>query len=180
MPPLRTRQLNSLLEKNRGLITSLEKLFNPGNLPPSRAFPSDTGRVRIFREILSTRWVSESYDGYSNLASATSRRLLTERDLFELGESVARSAPRNGSSWREYLGLLADQGKLEEALATVEAEIATAKKGILEIVLRVEKCQILKVMGNAEAVAKMETELSREKLELPREYKSIRRDLERR
>ena len=187
LKPVQQRHLVSLLQQSRNLVNFIERLFNPFDQPPGEVFPEGVNRRRVYQQILECEWVDRSYAGFSPLATMSARRLITERDLYDIAQPVAEFAPRKGSAWREYLGTLADQGHLDVALRTVYQKLTLLEgededTASLALALTVEKMLIQNVTGRIDEAQKIEEELSaRDDLSaLPLEYKAIVRRLQKR
>jgi hypothetical protein len=162
------------------LVGSIQSLLNPGKLSPTEAFPNAETRKDILRGIFSADWVNEG-EGYSYLASATAKQLLTDRDLYDIAEEIARKSPRNGSAWRELFGILSDYDQLEEALRIVEEEILSTDPTLpIMEALKIEKLQILRALKRDESARKFLAEFQSATFDLPREYQAIARNLKKR
>ncbi|NNE91776.1 MAG: hypothetical protein HKN23_09025 [Verrucomicrobiales bacterium] len=166
-----------LLEKYTSLVAKTDEQFNLENRPPEVLFETDEIRRQTLQGIFSSQWVSRGYHGKCCLAYAHGKSLVTEEDIYEIAGHIANRAPRGGSAYREWLGSLADRGKLEQAL--VEAEAALLKfapdspdeAGVWQA-LQIERMLILETLGRKDEVQFALAEFQENGVEnqLPPEY----------
>ncbi|MDF1751164.1 MAG: hypothetical protein P1U89_00155 [Verrucomicrobiales bacterium] len=175
---VRKRHLTTILTHSSELIPTVDELLNPKNLDPEKAFSSPGQRRQVMSDILRAEWIDEGYHGYSNLANAAAVRLLTDRDLYDIAENIARTSPRKGSAWREFLGILADQGQQEEALRLIEEELENLDPTLsIVTALKVEKLLLLQSLKREEEAEEYLAEFETTSFDLPREYQAIVRNL---
>lgn len=172
--------LTQILARYQELIPTVEAIMNPVDSTPGKWLPDDNHRQRFIAALLSIEWVNEGYVGSSALAESASANLLTESDIDQIAEIIARSSARGGSSWREFLGNLADQGRIEDGLREVEDEIKLlgVDQASLQYVLKLEKYLMLRSMGRTTEAVEFEKEITDIDPSIPREYSEITRALE--
>jgi len=163
------------------LIGSIKTLLTPKSIGAAQSqLNLEIGR-RVCKNVFGSTLFDEGYQGYSTLANAVSRGLISEKDLSEIAETIARKAPRKGSSWREFLGLLSDQNQLEEALHLLEREIASTDPALPLInSLRIERLEILKTLGQKDLAEDSISGFRNSQFDLPKEYQTLIQNLEKR
>ncbi len=171
LEPITQKRMVDALSRYRSLIVSIKDITHTA--PSQPPLPADLSRS-LLTGILSTELIDQAYPDYSTLAEATALGLLSNADLHQIAEPIARVAPRQGSSWRECLGSLADQGLAEDALEVVDALLADYTAidfPILHTTLSVERWLLLESMGKAAEAERPEISLDISRL--PREYRTV-------
>ncbi len=161
-----------------GSIKTLTSAKSIGAAQPQIA--PEIGR-RVCMNVFGSALIDEGYQGFSTLANAVSRGLISEKDMSEIAEAIARKAPRNGSSWREFLGIFSDQNHLLETLHLLENEISSTDPSLpLMNSLRIERLEILKALGPKNRAEDSLSKFQNTHFDLPREYQTIIQNLEKR
>ena len=180
--PQKKTHLTQLLQSQKNLVLTTKSILNPDRLQPRKWQPNAEKRRQMFSDLFLCEWVDQGYVDASVLAECNARNLLTKEDTIEIAEQIARKAPRTGSAWREYLGIMADSGQSEDALHELDDQLAIDHTSAsLLFVLKMEKLLLLKAMNKTTEANSFEAaNLLEAPPELPREYRAIVRKLERR
>jgi hypothetical protein len=135
--------------------------------------PQKSGREFV-ESIAKTEIVNNCFQGTSFLAYANYQKLIADGDIEVIAGSIAKTAPRGGSAYREWFGSLAAEGWLDRALRIAD-DLLRDREDFpvsLQQVIGIEKVLILEAMDRREEAARLIDPLRKQgnRGELPGEY----------
>lgn len=126
------------LTENQKMLGDLLDVVNPGRIPAEDLDPNL--RREVIAGVLGQPFIGRSHAGQPLLARLAKSGGLTPEDLADLAPRIAELAPRAGTAYTEWVGLMKEKGQASRALGVLEIALERLRgRGALVAMLSLEK-----------------------------------------